>query len=169
MQYFRFLFLMMLFFVQDISSQEIPPREKILIYSERRLPHSGILKLGPTGLIYLDVSNDYINKLVKFIEADGFLDSTCLDGPSTIGAHISVISGKEAKSIKNVKELGNKFFFTIKDCIKVHPPQWKAVDELYILVVEAPGLDAVRKKYGLPKKQNEFHITFGLKPKVTFK
>lgn len=167
MFFFR-LFIMMLFFAQSIYTEEIPHREEILTYSKTKLPHYGTLKRGPTGLIYLDVSNDYITKLVKFIETDGFLDSTCLDGPNTIGAHISVISGKEAKSLKSVKELGQKYFFTIKDCAKVHPPQWKAVDELYILVVEAPKLNAIRKKYSLPNKQHELHITIGLKPNATF-
>lgn len=163
MYFVRFLFIVMLFFAQSIYTEEIPHREEILIYSEMELPHYGTLKCGPTGLIYLDVSNDYITELVKFIEADGFLDSTCLDGPNTIGAHISVISGKEARSLKNFKELGQEFFFIIKDCIKVNPPLWKAVDELYILVVEAPELDAIRNKYGLLNKLHEFHITIELK------
>jgi hypothetical protein len=163
---FRFLFILMPFISQNIYAEEIPHREEILFYSETELPNYGTLKLGHTGLIYLDVSDDYITELVKFIESDGFLDSTCLDGPNTIGAHISVISAKEAKLLKNIKELGHEFFFTIKDCIKVRPPNWQAVDELYILVVEAPELDAIRQNYGLPKKQHAFHITIGLKPKL---
>ena len=166
MYFFRILFTALLLSIPSIYAEEAPYREEILIYAEMELPHHGILKHKPsTGLIYLDVSDDYITELVKFVEADGFLDSTCLDGPNTIGAHISVISGKEARSLESVEELGQEFFFILKDCIKVQPATWKAVDELYILVVEAPELDVLRKKYGLPPKPHEFHITIGVEAK----
>lgn len=163
----RIMFVLALVFTQAVYAEEISYREEILAYSEMELPHVGTLKRRPsTGLIYLDVSDDYIRQLIKFVEADGFLESDCLDGPDKMGAHISVISGKESRSLESVDELELAFSFTITDCIKVHPPTWKAVEEVYILVVEAPELDEVRQRYGLPKKPHAFHITFGLKPKI---
>lgn len=65
MCFFRLVVIMMLCFAQSILSEEIPHHEEILIYSERELPHYGTLKRGPSGLIYLDVSNDYITELVE--------------------------------------------------------------------------------------------------------
>jgi hypothetical protein len=53
-----------------------------------------------------------------------------------------------------------------KGCKVVHPPKWKEMDEVYFVEVESPELDRLRKKYGLPKREYEFHITIGVKPKV---
>lgn len=35
------------------------------------------------------------------------------------------------------------------------------------VVVEAPELDAIRQKYGLPKTKYAYHITIGIKPVIT--
>lgn len=145
-------------------ADEVPFRDEILSYSQTQLPHCGTLKqLDSDHFVYLDITNDYIYELIKFIEADGFLDPVLFDGPDPIGAHISVIYGDEAIATGKILEQGQTISFTIKDCIIVRP-FWSGVDSLYCIVVDAPELDQIREKYGLPKKQYDFHITIGLKP-----
>ena len=56
--------------------------------------------------------------------------------------------------------------FIPKKCQVVHPPGWKEVDQVYFIVVDAPWLDQIREKYGLPKSKYAFHITIGVKPKM---
>ena len=68
--------------------------------------------------------------------------------------------------IKKVKECGDVISFVPQTCQVVHPPKWKEIDEVYFVVVEAPQLDQIRKKYGLPKREYDFHITIGVKPKM---
>jgi hypothetical protein len=38
------------------------------------------------------------------------------------------------------------------------------MSEVYFVVVEAPELDRIRAKYGLPQRLYPFHITIGAKP-----
>ena len=68
-----------------------------------------------------------------------------------------------------VEECGKLIIFTPKQCQVVHPPKWKNKLEksLYLITVEAPKLDRIRKKYGLPRREYEFHITVGIKPKMS--
>ena len=68
--------------------------------------------------------------------------------------------------VKEIKECGEMISFVPKKCQVVHPPRWKEIDEVYFIVVDAPQLDQIREKYGLPKREYDFHITIGVKPKM---
>jgi hypothetical protein len=68
--------------------------------------------------------------------------------------------------VKEIKECGEMISFVPTRCQVVHPPRWKKVDEVYFVVVEAPQLDKIREKYGLPKREYDFHITIGVKRKI---
>lgn len=147
-----------------LYSEEVPHRETIL-NDAQELPHWGTLtQLKSDGFVFVNVSNDYIEKLLQILEADGFMSPIQFDGPDPIGAHISVIYGSEAARIGNILEEGQVISFTIKDCILVQPNGWNEIEQVYCIVVDAPELDQLRESYGLPKKLYDFHITIGVKP-----
>lgn len=137
---------------------EAPSCSKLIEYAEHQLPHWGVLK-NSDGFVYVDLDDDYIHQLVGLI--DGYEEPPYFEGMYTAGAHISVIYPNE--KVGEIEECGQMIPFTIKDCQVVHPPRWKEIDEVYFIVVEAPELDALRMKYGLPKREYEFHITIGIK------
>jgi Swiss Army Knife, 2H phosphoesterase domain len=133
--------------------------EALLTYVEERLPHSGTLK-ATERLVYVDVDDAYIHELIGLIPD---FEEPPYFGKQGVGAHITVIYPDEKCAISEIEECGETIDFFPKGCIAVHPPNWKEVEEVYLLIVEAPELDRLREKYGLPARQYDFHITIGCK------
>jgi hypothetical protein len=148
------------------NAQDIPSCPIIMNYIQNDLPHYGILK-NSSEFVYVEIDEKYIHKLVAFIQKDGFEEPPYF-GSSNVGAHITVIYPNEIQKYgtREIQECGEKIFFTPKECQIVHPPRWEGMDEVYLIVVEAPELDKIREKYGLPKREYDFHITIGVKPKM---
>ena len=121
------------------------------------------------NFVYLDIDDAYIHSLISFIQEEGFVEPPYFSQPCTAGAHISVMYPEEMLKygIKRISECDQSMCFTLKSCKVVRPLSWKEVDEAYVIIVDAPALDALRKKYGMPKPANPFHITIGVKPKKT--
>ena len=136
----------------------------VLDYSKIHLPQTGVLKTNGQ-FVYVDLDNDYIHKLVPLIEEEGFEEPPYFGRPELVGAHISVIYDEEmgTYSLPPIQELGEVIHFQVKECKIVSPPKMKGVDQVYFITVEAPELDRIREKYGLPKREYEFHITVGVK------
>lgn len=165
---YNYLFLCLLFLVSwGCSSQETAGCQAILNYAENQLPHWGILK-NSDGFIYVDLDDGYIHKLTPFIQQQGFEEPPYFGSPDLVGAHISVVYPDELTKygIKEISELGEKIHFSLTGCNVVHPPNWEEIEEVYFIAVDAPELDEIRQKYGLPKRRYEFHITIGVKPKL---
>jgi hypothetical protein len=139
--------------------------EKIRDYIFEHLSESGTLKQDDSGFVYIDIDNNYIYKLIDFIKEQGFEKPPYFSWPNGHGAHISVIYAAEAESydIGKIEERGKPIYFKIKGCKIVNPPSWEGVESVYILTVEVPILDKIRKKYGLPKPKYDYHITIGIK------
>lgn len=129
---------------------------------EKELPHYGVLK-HEGDFVYVDLDDDYIHKLVQLIPNEGFQEPPYFGRADLVGAHISVIFPGEC-NVEEIQEYGQKIPFTIKECQVVRPLQMLGVDEVYLVVVDAPELAFIRKKYGLPKYKYDFHITIGVKP-----
>lgn len=148
-------------------AQETTSCSTILEYIQKSLPHCGVLK-NSGGFVYVDLDDEYIHKLVTFIQKDGFEEPPYFGSAELVGAHISVMYAEEVKKygVEDIQEYGETIYFVPKTCQVVHPPKWHEIDEVYFIVVEAPELDRIRKKYGLPKKEYDFHITIGVKPKM---
>jgi len=161
------IFLIILFslsFAQEIPAPSCPA---ILNYIEENLPYCGILK-NSHGFVYVDLDDEYIHKLITFIQQDGFQEPPYFGDAGLVGAHITVIYPEETTKygIQEIEECGEIISFVPKDCRAVHPPRWKRIDEVYFIAIEAPQLDKIREKYGLPKREYDFHITIGVKPKL---
>ncbi|HSX26391.1 MAG TPA: hypothetical protein VLE89_05225 [Chlamydiales bacterium] len=170
------------FIVQSSSQVEINTPEQVMIglssttallsgaenpvldYSKIQLPHTGVLKTNGQ-FVYVDLDDDYIHKLVPLIEEEGFEEPPYFGSPGLVGAHISVIYDEEMElySLPPIQELGETIHFQVKECKIVSPPKMKGVDKVYFIVVEAPELNRIREKYGLPKREHQFHITVGVK------
>ena len=145
-----------------------PSCPAVLDYIQKNLPQSGVLKYSG-GFVYVDVDDEYIRALVKFIQKDGFVEPPYFGSPDAAGAHITVIYPEEITKygVEKIDECGETIDFIPKKCQVVRPPQMQDIDEVYFIVVEAPELDLIRKKYDLPKREYDFHITTGVKPKIT--
>lgn len=162
----RAIFLAVFFFCSSCYAQEAPAQSEVLEYAKTHLTNSGTLQFS-SGFAYVEVDDEYIFSLLPFIEKVGFIAPPYFGREDLVGAHVTVIYPHEVieYGIQEIPECGQVISFTPKDCMVVHPPRMQDVDEVYFIVVEAPELDAIREKYGLPKRQYEFHITIGVKPK----
>jgi hypothetical protein len=162
----RLIYLLLIAIAVRGEAREAPSCAPILKYVEAKLPHQGMLK-NSDGFIYVDIDDDYIHKLISFIEKDGFEEPPYFDGEGLVGAHITVIYPNDMKKyhVGEIKELGQTIRFTPKKCQVMHPPGWREMDEVYFIVVDAPELDRIRQKYGLPQKKYDYHITIGVKKK----
>ena len=124
----------------------------------------GQLKLKGNGFVYLDVSNDYIDSIVEELPVRYSFTPTSTKAKK-MGAHISVIY--EDEMIKNeiwdMINAGEWFTFTIKELRYVNLKTSSGECRLWLLAVDAPGLQRLRESYGLkPKlKGHDFHITLG--------
>lgn len=163
----RFLGCLITFFASCVA-QDIPSCSVILNYIEENLPDHGTLK-SSNGFVYVDLDDDYIHKLVTFIEKDGFQEPPYFEGDRLAGAHITVIYPEEMSKygVKEIKECGEMISFVPTKCQVAHPLRLKEIDEVYLVIVEAPQLDNIREKYGLPKRKYDFHITIGAKPMLS--
>ena len=167
MPFIKSLILIVIVICDSCGAREIPSDSIVLKYVENHLPHCGVLK-NSGRFVYVDVDDEYIHKLISFIQKDGFEEPPYFGAEDLVGAHISVIYPEEIKKfiVEDIQECGETISFTPKRCEVVNPPIWQGIDEVYFIVVEAPELDRIREKYGLPKRKYEFHITIGVKPKV---
>jgi hypothetical protein len=85
-------------------------------------------------------------------------------------AHISVFDDKEMEEMrkKDVPEDGQDFPFYLKSVESVEPEGWPEMEKVWFVTVDAPELEALRKKYGftpLMKGDHKFHITVAVKPR----
>jgi hypothetical protein len=160
----------LLFFLLALVSQAIGDvvfNPALLDYMEKNMPQRGVIKTTRT-FVFVDVDDDYIHKLITFIQEEGFQEPPYFGNPYDEGAHISIIYNDEKAEfgVGDIDECGQVVHFIPKACHIVYPVQWKAVDAVYCLEVEVPELDRIREKYGLPPKKYPFHITIGVKYKT---
>lgn len=137
---------------------------KLLFEAQFQLKRDGILKKTPDGLVYLHISDDYIHKLYPLLDEEG------TQKPSYC-AHIPIISEKELSTLnlEQLKEFGEVFDFTIKNCQCIHSSEHSDVESIWVLNVESPSLEHLRERYGLSSKlhSQEFAIVIGIKPRET--
>lgn len=166
MEFLKSVFIFLMLVCSQCPAQT-PSCPKILHYIHEELPQQGVLK-SSDGFVYVDVDDAYIHKLIAFIQKDGFEKPPYFGSTDLVGAHISVIYQDEMKQygVGEIEECGETIDFRATGCNIVHPHKWKDMDEVYFVVVEAPELDQIRKKYGLPKREYDFHITIGVKHKA---
>jgi hypothetical protein len=121
----------------------------------------GLCKQSQTGLVYLDISSDYIVDLAPFFVDEGGI-------APQFQAHIAIISSEEAMTtgISIEEDYGAKLAFSIIGCDQVVTKNWRGIEKVWILKVYSEELEALRKKFGLcPRMRGKaFHILVSLKP-----
>ncbi|GAB4189133.1 MAG: hypothetical protein Tsb0015_09660 [Simkaniaceae bacterium] len=154
------------FLIKGFSIEKPQKEDEILQHAFFYLPEYGTLQQDKYGFVYVDIDDDYIDDLWPYIETEGFKVPPYFRGRDFHGAHISVVYEPEAKiyNLGAIAEIGKTVYFKIKDCQIVSLPNdnW---DSVCLLIVEAPYLSKIRKKYGLPAMKHDFHITIGIKTK----
>ena len=162
-----FKYLQLILLTNFALAQEAPFCGPILNYVQENMQTCGTLK-NAEGFIYVDVDDAYVHELVQFIQNEGFEEPPYFGQAGLVGAHITVAYPEEMEKygVQEMEEEGLSVSFTPRSCQIVHPPRWKEIDEVYFIVVDAPQLDKLREKYGLPKREYDFHITIGVKPKM---
>jgi len=164
MRFIKYLLLPLLILACVKCPAEAPAASsKIADYVFEKLPEYGTLKQDSHGFVYLDLDDDYIHGLAQFIKEEGFEEPPYF-GRGWHGAHISVISAKEAEEygIDAIEEDGTQIWFQVQDCQVVQPPS-KRGQSYYVLTVKCPYLERLRKKYKLPSPKYGFHITIGVR------
>lgn len=122
------------------------------------------LCLKQNGFTYLNVNDAFVEEIAPLIPAENELDPIST-GSKKMGAHISVFYEDEmiGKQIWNPQEIGQWFAFEAKELRYVDRKTPKGKQRIWFIAVDAPGLERLRKNYGLkPKLQgHDFHITIG--------
>lgn len=131
-----------------------------------RIEQKGVLKQKDNGYLYIEVSNDFIGQILPLIDAPGkIVPLSYYTGKKGIGAHISVMYENEQieNEIWEIRELGCEFTFTVMELRTVKLIKDGRMKKLWLIAVDAPGLESLRQSYGLPPKikGHDFHITLG--------
>lgn len=132
-----------------------------LLELSKSLPHTGTLQQTESGLVYVDISDEFIHKLFPMLQKK-YVNATKPHyfNKGGIGAHISVIYPAENCSLPD-KEFGLPFHFMIYDLVRA-----RISDKFYyVLLIKAPELITLRQHYELADKLNfkgyaiDLHIT----------
>ena len=123
------------------------------------LPCKGEINQKEDGYVYVDVSNDFINKVAPKIIMEGRLQTLPTAGRS-MGAHISVFYEKENVQLE---ENHKNYPFQLTDIRSFVMNTRDGLKKLWVIGVTAPELENLRLKYGLnPLLQgHDYHITLG--------
>ncbi len=130
----------------------------------RQLPSDGVLTCNHNGLVYLDVTDDYIHRLFPLICDPHVYKPDYFNEEDPIGAHISVIYPEEISSEFAIAELGQRYEFSADRlfCAELNAKNY------YVLRIISEPLLKLRQQYGLPEKlhyqgyQLDLHITVGV-------
>ncbi len=121
------------------------------------LPCSGVLKKNDKGLVYLDVSNEFIS-LADRIDLPGRLQLPPIKSKS-IGAHIPVFLASE-----NVtpEELGIEIPFSVTEIRSSLVKSKEGIFKPWEIAVDSSALSDLRQKYGCsPDIKGDFCIRIG--------
>ena len=124
----------------------------------------GRLAISDNNLVYLDVHDDYIHQLFPLF-ANQKIKKPDYFGVGSVGAHISIIYPEENILVSS-DDLTDEHEFEIKGAFVAD----MGLKRYYALMVNAPSLLLLRRKYGLsdmlPFKGYSigFHITIGVQP-----
>ncbi len=135
----------------------------LLLQTAETLPRTGKLKISKDNLVYLRIDDAYIHQLFPLIQQLDCCKPNYF-GENAIGAHISVMYPDEYKNIA-LQDLNQLHHFKIQQLAHTQLDN----KQYCILLVSAPSLAQLRKKYQLPDMlilKNHpipFHITLGVK------
>ncbi len=153
---------------------KLPILKNLLSYEDIKpsleyLPRQGTLIKTNTGLVCLDIDDNYIHQLFPFIDYTGASKPNYFAGAKNTGAHISLFYADELATLTSpIAEIGKSYSFAVAGIFSTAI----ASKMYYAIAVEAPGLTALREQYGFNPQLNfkgyamNLHITIGTKQAI---
>lgn len=134
---------------KEAKAEEFVYQDPRLIFGIRHsLRHDGVIKQCNSGMIYLDVSNDYIHKLFPFFEKEGAQKPL-------LEAHIPILSKAEWEELGHGESefIGQKVQFEPMECKRITPLS-SHLENAWILTIHSQILSDLRLFYGVKPKPN---------------
>lgn len=157
--------------IKSFAAVPIPyDQNSIVDYANANLSQCGTLQKSSDGLVYLKISDRYIDDLYPLLQStlpDSERSALCKPpyaGKGGVGAHISVIYPAELPTpITSFPEKGRKECFSLSGIAYVEPEQGPFQRVYYVRAISS-DLGSLRKNYSLPPqyKNHDFHITIGV-------
>lgn len=162
--------------MREVAEEQIEEMEEgqLILSHSSTLPAEGILRQDHKGMIYLDVSDEWIHRLFPLIGKKGGEKPPYFEYEGPFGAHIPVMTAKEWKNKQGllkapIPEIGEKYSFSITGCYRIRPEGWPEMDRVWFLTVDSPDLERLRERSLLPSKlaSHPFQIVIGVKKKTS--
>ena len=117
------------------------------------LPKSGVVAQDSTGMIYLDIDDDYIFKALEVLRPFGYIRPAFFVFPPTpIGAHIKIVTKREAEDYelgaekRDIPHVGQRVDFELVKAYVSYPRiRQYGVEARFKIRVQSPELDRIRR------------------------
>ena len=129
------------------------PKADEVMYQIGDLPRSGIVAQDSTGMIYLDIDDDYIFKALEVLRPFGYIRPAFFVFPPTpIGAHIKIVTKREAEDYelgaekRDIPHIGQRVDFELVKAYVSYPRvRQYGVEARFKIRVQSPELDRIRR------------------------
>ena len=150
------------------------PKPKAVLDKVKELPRVGTLTKNSSGMIYLDLDNDWVFKALDVLRDFGYIRPPFFVYPPTpVGAHVKVITKREAENYHLIEEnreiphLGEEFEFKVVKAFVSYPRTNKfGLDTRFKIKVEVtPKLLKIRRDLTgkTTPPRNGFFIVVGVR------
>lgn len=136
----------------------------------------GKLYASSSGWILLSVPNSLVRGVFDTLAEPGIELPPSGPNGDRLDAHISVIRDSELSNIggpDKITERGHTYHYTLGPLRTVTPAGWDEMSKVWMLEVNSPELEKLRKGYGLSALPNnnkfKFHITCAVRRKHVLK
>ena len=129
------------------------PNTEDVLNNMRDLPRSGTVAQDSTGMIYLDIDDDYIFKALEVLRPFGYIRPAFFVFPPTpIGAHIKIVTKREAEDYelgaekRDIPHIGQRVDFELVKAYVSYPRvRQYGVEARFKIRVQSPELDRIRR------------------------
>ena len=130
------------------------PKPEVVLKHLEDVPKMGIVDQTSTGMIYLDIDDDFIKKALEVLRPFGYVYAGWYD---TVGAHIKIVTSEEVMLRKlfvfaspepgehNIY-LGDRVDFEVEEAYESLLIQRSGIVAKYKLKVNSPELEKIRRE-----------------------
>jgi len=155
------------------------PKPEVVLKHLEDVPKMGIVDQTSTGMIYLDIDDDFIWKALEVLRPFGYARPGFFTyPPPPVGAHIKIVTAEEAMDRELLPHktppspepgehnlyLGEKVDFEVERAYKSQPKLRRyGIVAKYKLKVNSPELEKIRRELtGLAPPKTGFYITLAI-------
>ena len=129
------------------------PNTEDVLNNMRDLPRSGTVAQDSTGMIYLDIDDEFIFRALEVLQPFGYIrPAFFVFPPAPIGAHIEIVTKREAEDYelwagkREISHIGKRVEFQLVKAYVSYPRIGQyGVEARYKIRVESEELDMIRK------------------------